>query len=159
MNQTVLKLLETLTKSGIEIKYTEDGRLLLRPDPPENLLKKVRDNKPAILSLLRVRNLQPSLSEPTELESLQEPGEFSEGKTLTDSSGARPGSPNAEILNRLGEVAISAVQYAGKLKDFLPDQDMIRKLLDQAHEIEITEPLNSDALVKIIVDLEILMFF
>jgi len=64
--------------------------------------------------------------------------EFSEGKTL---------------VNRLEAVAIRAVNYAGALKDFSPEQKKIADLLDQAHEIEHAEPLDTVKLAKVIGEL------
>ena len=59
-------------------------------------------------------------------------------------------SSNEEILHRLGLIAVCAVQYAGKLKDFSPEQNKIAGLLDQAHDVEILEPLDTVKLAGII---------
>lgn len=66
-------------------------------------------------------------------------------------------SANAEILNRLEAVAILAVQFAGKLKDFSPEQQRIADLLDRAHEIEHAEPLDTVKLAAAIGEIETAM--
>lgn len=79
------------------------------------------------------------------------------GETLTDSKEIAPCSPNAEILQRLESVALRAVQFAGNLKDFSPEQKKIADLLDQANDLEHAEPLDVGKLAAVIGEIELAM--
>ena len=80
-----------------------------------------------------------------------------EAKYPTDSKPITPSGSNEGILNRLEAVLPRAIQYAAKLKDRSPEQARIADLLDQAHEIEHAEPLDTVKLAAAIGEIETAM--
>lgn len=139
------KVIESLTGKGFSFRVDE-GKLVIRPKADDDTREILRQHKAEIVSLLLAGE-----------SARQGESKTTAAQTPTGSKETSPCSPNEEILNRLEAVSILALQHAGKLKDFSPEQKKIADLLDRANDLEHLEPLDVVKLAAVIGELEAAM--